>query len=88
MKRKEILFQFMLIQIDKWTLTLKNDGKKSFLMKPKHQYHLSQQGESVNGAQSWKERRLLCESVFIPIDKWTLTLKMMEREAFLMKPKH
>ena len=26
-------------------------------------------------AQSWKERRLLCESVFVAIDKWTLILK-------------
>ena len=26
-----------------------------FLMKPKRQYHLSQWGECVHGAQSWKE---------------------------------
>ena len=57
-------------------------------MKPKHQYHLSQWGECVYGAQSLKERRLLMESVFIPIEKWTIILKMAKREVFLMKPKH
>ena len=60
---------------------------KAFLTKPKHQCHSSQWGEWVCGAQSWKERRLLCESVFVPIGKQTLILKMVERKAFLMKPK-
>ena len=57
-------------------------------MKPKHQCHLSQLGERVYGAQSWKEKRLECESVSVPIDKWILKLKMMEKEAFLMRLKH
>ena len=35
-----------------------------------------------------KEKRLLCEFAFIPIEKWTLILKMVERRVFLMKPKH
>ena len=34
----------------------------------------------------WKE--IICESVFIQIDKWILLLKMVEREIFLMKLKH
>ena len=59
-----------------------------FLMKPKHQYHLSQWGECVYGAQSWKERRLLCESMFIPIERRTSILKLVIRKAFIMKPKH
>ena len=58
------------------------------LSKPKHQYHLSQWGECVYGAQSWKERRLLCESIFIAIERWTWILKMVEREFSLSKPKH
>ena len=58
-------------------------GRKVFFMKPKHQYHLSQWGEWVYGAQSWKQSRLLWESMFVPIDRWTLILKMVEREAFL-----
>ena len=60
--------------------------REVFLTKPRHQYHLSQRGECVYGAQSWNERRLLCESVFIPIEKQALILKMAEGEVFLMKP--
>ena len=66
----------------------KNDGREAFLMKPKHQCHLSQCGEWVYGAQSWEEKRLLWEPIFVLIDKWTLTLNMMVREAFLVKSKH
>ena len=62
--------------------------RKVFPLKPKLQYNLSQWGECVYGAQSWNKRRLLCESVFFPIEKLTLILKMAEREVFLMKPKH
>ena len=56
-------------------------------MKPKLEYHLSQLGECVYGAQSWKDRRLVCDSKFVQIDKRTLILKMVEKEAFPMKPK-
>ena len=48
---------------------------KDFLMKPKYQCHLSQWVERVYGAHSWKERRLLCEFMFVLIKKWTLILK-------------
>ena len=61
---------------------------KGFLTKPKHQCHSSQRGEWVYGARSWKESRLLCESVFVPISKQILILKMVERRAFILKPKH
>ena len=61
--------------------------KQVFLLKPKHQNHLSQLGECDYGAQSWRESRLLCESLFIPIQRQTSILKMVEREVFLMKPK-
>ena len=61
--------------------------REVFLMKPKQQYHLSQWRECVYGAQWWRERRLFCESVFVQIEWCTLILKMVEREAFLMKPK-
>ena len=63
-------------------------GSKVFLVKPKHQFNLSQQGEWVYCAQSWNERRLLRESVFIPIGRWILILKIVESEVFLIKPKH
>ena len=63
-------------------------GNKVFLTKPKLQYNLSQWGECVYGAQSWNESRVLREFMFFPIEKWTLSLKMAEREVFLMKPMH
>ena len=59
-----------------------------FLIKPKHQYHLSHCGQCVYVAQSWKEKRLLSESMFIPNGRWTSILKMIESEVFLMEPKH
>ena len=60
----------------------KMGGREAFLMKPMHQYHLSQWGEWVYDSQSWKERRLLHESMFIQIDKWTLILKNGEKRSF------
>ena len=62
--------------------------RKVFLMKPKHQCHFSQWWECVYGAQSRYERGLLCEFVFIPIEKQILILKMAKREVFLMKQMH
>ena len=87
LKKRRLLCEFMSIQIDKGTLILKVGEKDVFLMKPKHQHHLSQWGECVHGAHSWKEGRLLCESVFIQINERRLILKMVERQIFLMKPK-
>ena len=62
--------------------------REVFLMKPKHQYHLSQRGERVYDAQSRNEMRLLCESVFNPIERRTSILKLVITVAFLMKSKH
>ena len=63
----------------------KNSRIEVLLMNLKHQYHLPQWEECVYGAQSWKDRKLLCESMFIPIERWTLNLKMVIGGAFLMK---
>ena len=57
-------------------------------MKPTHQYHLSQREESVYDAQSRNEMRLVCESMFIPIEKHASTLKKVIIDVFRMKPKH
>ena len=62
--------------------------KQVFLMKPKQRIHLSQRGECDYGTQSWKKMRLLCESMFIPIEERASILKLVEREVFLIKPKH
>ena len=62
--------------------------REVFLSKPKHQNRLSQLVESAYGAQSLNERILLCESVFILIEKRFSILKMVEKRIFLRKPKH
>ena len=53
----------------------KNGKKRSFLMKRKDQCHLSQWVEWAYGVQPWKEKRLLCEFVFVLIDERNLILK-------------
>ena len=60
---------------------------KAFLTKPNHQCHSSQWGEWVCGAQPWKESWLLCESMFVPIGKQTLTLKNDGKKSFSSKTK-
>ena len=65
----------MFVKFNGQTLILKMIEKEVFLLKPKHQYHLSQCGECIYGAQSLKKKRLFHESMFIPIDRQTFTLK-------------
>ena len=88
MKKRRLFCESTFILIERRTLILKKVIREVILMKPKHQYHLSEREECVYDAQSWKERRLLCESTFIPIERWTSILKMAIKEVFLMKPKH
>ena len=78
----------MFIPIEIRTSILKLVIREVFQMKPKCQYHLPQRGECVYHAESWKERGLLCESRFIQKERWTSIIKMEQKEAFLMKPKH
>ena len=73
---------------DRRTLILKNGGKWSFSYEMKASIHLSQQVKWTYGAQSLKERRLVCESMIIPIKGRTLIPNLIEREVFLSKPKH
>ena len=61
--------------------------REAFLMKPKQQCHLSKWVERVYAAQSWKERRLLCESIFILTDKRTMILKNIGKKSFLDETK-
>ena len=87
-KERRLLCESMFIPIERWTSILKMVIRDVFLMNPKHQYHLSLWGECVYVAQSWKERRLLCESKFIPIESQTSILQMAIRDVLVMKPKH
>ena len=84
MKRLEIIMRLFVGLI--WGIKLafkENDGKKTFLVKQKHQCHVSQWEEYVYGTQSWKEWRLLQESLFISFEG-----RMVERKAFIRKQKH
>ena len=62
--------------------------REVFLMRLEHQYHLSRWEKCVYDAQTWKEKRLLCEFMFFLIDEWTLIVKTVGSEVFLMTPKH
>ena len=75
--KKKIIMWNWVIPINKWTLTLKNGGKWSFSYEAKASIHLSQWEEWICSAQSIKERRLLCKSVFILLERWTLILRMV-----------
>ena len=65
----------------------KKGKKKSFSCETKASIHLSQSVEWICSAQLLKDMRLLWEFIFIPIEKWTLILKMAQTEVFCMKPK-
>ena len=69
-------------------MILKNGDKWNFSYETKALFRLSQWREWVYGVKSWEKRRLLWESAFIWIARQTLIHKMVEREAFLMNPKH
>ena len=60
--------------------------KKAFLIKQKHQRHLSQWGEFVYGAQSWKKKITTCIHVF-HIDRITLVLKKKGKNSFSYQTK-
>ena len=62
--------------------------KEVFLMEPNLEYNLTQWEECVYGAQLLKEKRLLCESMFILVEGWILILKIVKKEVFLVKPNH
>ena len=51
-EKKEILFEFAFIRIERRTSIPNMIIRDVFLMKPKHQYHLSHKGECVYDAQS------------------------------------
>ena len=86
-KEKRLLCESMFIPIKILTLILKLVEKEVFPMKPKHQYCLSQWVECVYAAKSLKERRLLCESMFIAIDRRTLIPKNEGKLSFCYETK-
>ena len=56
-------------------------------MNPKHKYRLYEWKECVHGAQSWKKRWLLCESIVIAVDQQTLIAKNGTKWSFSYETK-
>ena len=82
-KRKEIIIWIRVYPNWKTNFKSKTGRKRSFSYETKATIHLSQWVEWIYGAQSLKEGGLLCEFVFIPIERRALILKRVEREVFL-----
>ena len=72
----------------KMNFNFKNGTKTSFSYETKASKYFTQRGECDYGAQSWKEWWLFCEFMFIPIERQTPILKMVEIEVSPSKPKH
>ena len=72
----------------KMNFNSKNGIKRSLSYESKASIHLSQLVEWIYGAQSLKEWRFPSESMFVPIEKRTLNLKIAQIKVFLMKPRH
>ena len=77
----------MFIQIDEWSLILKNGRKKSFSYETKASMSFIPIRRMSYVSQLWKERRLLREFVFIQIDKQTLILKNGGKRSFSYETK-
>ena len=77
----------MFIPIGRWNLIIKRGGEWFFLLNQSVNVIYPNEGNEFMAPIMKKKKRLLCESMFVPIDRQTLILKMMEREAFFMKLK-
>ena len=60
--------------IGRWTLIPKMVQREVFLMKPKHQFIYRNEANVFMVPSYKKKKRLPCESMFVTIGKWPLTL--------------
>ena len=87
MKRIEIIL-WVRICPNRWTnFNSKNGRKRSFSYENKASISFILIRRMCLGAQSWKENRLLRESMFIPIDRRTLILKNSGKWSFSYETK-
>ena len=70
-----------------WTLTLKNGRKRSFSYETKALMLFILIRRMSLKFPIMKKKRLLCESVFVLIDRWNLILKNGGRKSFLSETK-
>ena len=88
MRRKEINRWIHVYPNWKAYFNSKIGNKRSFYYETIASISLIPMRRMCYDAQSWKERRLLCDSMFTPIEIRTSILKLVVREVFIMKPKH
>ena len=88
MKRKEIIMWIHVYPNWKTYFNSKIGNKRSFSFETKASISLIPTRRMCLWFQAWKERGLLCESMFIPIEWRTSILKLVIRKVFIMKPKN
>ena len=88
MKRKEIIMWVHVFPNWKTNFNSKNGKKRSFCCETKPSISFIPMRRMRLCCPIRKERRLLCESKFIPIESRTSILQMAIRDVFVMKPKH
>ena len=88
MKWNEITIWIYVCPNWKMYFNSKIGNKRSFSFETKASISLTPMRRMCLWFQSWRERRLLPESMFIPIERHTSILKLVIRKVFIMKPKH
>ena len=77
MKRKEIIMWIHVYPNWKMDFNSKNGNKRSFCYETKASISLIPTRRICLWCRIWKEKRLLCDSMFVQIDRRTLILKMV-----------
>ena len=87
-KIKEIIMWIHVYRNRKTNFNSKIGNQRSFSYETKASISLIPSRRMRLWFPSWRERRLLCESMFIPTERRTSILKLVIRKVFIMKPKH
>ena len=82
-----LLCESMFVSIDGQTLILKNSWKKSLFYEANASMSFILMSQMSLWCPIMKKNRLLCESVFVLIDRWTLTLKNGGKKNFTYETK-
>ena len=88
MKGKEIIMWIHVYPKNKMNFNSKNGGKSNFSYETKVSMSFIPTRRMCLWCPIVKERRLLCESIFVLIERRTSILIMIERKVFRMKPMH
>ena len=86
-EKKRLLCESIFVPIDRWTLVLKKNGKRSFSYESKTLMSFIPMSKTSLLHPIIKKGRLLCESVIVLFDRWTLILKRWWEEKILNETK-